>query len=296
MSNQQLAKTSSKDFFAMPNVKAKLTELLGKNAASFATSVLQIVNSNDMLKNAAPDTVFNAACMAATLNLPINNNLGFAYIVPFNNRKLGKVEAQFQLGYKGFIQLAQRSGQFKTISAAPVFDGQLISENPLTGYEFDWSIKPKHNDTPVGYVAYFKLLNGFEAYLYMSFDDVKKHANKYSQTAKKGFGVWNDNFDAMALKTVLKLLLSKQAPLSIDMQKAVLADQAVVKDVETEQFEYIDHAPDYTPVGMDLTDDDEMFQTVVKNIKSGDLDKISVLSGEAGYTFSDEQKAVIVEL
>ena len=295
MTNQQIAKTS-KDFFAMPNVKAKLAELLGKNAASFATSVLQIVNSNDMLKNAAPDTVFNAACMAATLNLPINNNLGFAYIVPFNNRKLGKIEAQFQLGYKGFIQLAQRSGQFKTISASPVFDGQLVSENPLTGYEFNWSIKPSPNDTPVGYVAYFKLLNGFEAYLYMSFDDVKKHANKYSQTAKKGFGVWNDNFDAMALKTVLKLLLSKQAPLSIDMQKAVLADQAVVKDVDSEQFEYIDHTPEYTPVSMDLTDDDGMFQAVIKNIQSGDLDKISVLSGEAGYTFSDEQKSTLSAL
>ena len=129
----------------------------------------------------------------------------------------------------------------------------------------------------------------------MTHDEVKAHANKYSQTAKKGFGVWNDNFDAMALKTVLKLLLSKQAPLSIDMQKAVLADQAVVKDVDSEQFEYIDHTPEYNPVGMDLTNDDEMFQVVIKNIKSGELDKISVLSGEAGYTFSDEQKTVIVE-
>lgn len=294
MSNQ-VAK-SSKDFFAMPNVKAKLTELLGKNAASFATSVLQIVNSNDMLKNAAPDTVFNAACMAATLNLPINNNLGFAYIVPFNNRKANKVEAQFQLGYKGFIQLAQRSGQFKTISAAPVFDGQLISENPLTGYEFNWAVKPKANEKPIGYVAYFKLLNEFEAYLYMTHDEVKAHANKYSQTAKKGLGVWNDNFDAMALKTVLKLLLSKQAPLSIEMQKAVLADQAVVKDVETNQFEYIDHEAEYKPVGMDVTEDAEMFDTIVKNIKGGDLDKISVLDGSSGYLISDSQREIIASL
>lgn len=301
MSNQQVAKTS-KDFFAMPNVKEKFTELLGKNAASFATSVLQIVNSNSMLKNADPLTVFNAACMAATLNLPINNNLGFAYIVPYkrnfqdaDRQWQSVIEAQFQLGYKGFVQLAQRSGQFKTISASPVFDGQLVSENPLTGYEFNWAIKPDKNDLPVGYVAYFKLLNGFEAYLYMSIDEVKSHAGRYSETFKKNKGVWKDNFDAMALKTVLKLLLSKQAPLSIDMQKAVLADQAVVKDVDSEQFEYIDHTPEYTPVGMDLTNDDEMFQTVIKNIKSGELDKISVLSGEAGYTFSDEQKAVIVE-
>jgi recombination protein RecT len=128
----------------------------------------------------------------------------------------------------------------------------------------------------------------------MTLEELNQHGNKYSQSFKNKKGVWKDNFDAMALKTVLKLLLSKQAPLSIDMQKAVLADQAVVKDVETEQFEYIDHAPEYNPVGMDLTDDDEMFQTVIKNIKSGDLDKVSVLSGEAGYTFSDEQKQIIV--
>lgn len=296
MSSQQLAKPTTKAFFEMPNVKAKLTELLGKNASSFATSVLQIVNSNDMLKNAEPQSVFSAACMAATLNLPINNNLGFAYIVPFNNRKAGKVEAQFQLGYKGFIQLAQRSGQFKIISASPVYQGQLLSENPLLGYEFDWSIKPKQGDKPIGYVSYFRLLNGFEAYLYMTYDDMKSHANKYSQTAKKGYGVWNDNFDAMSLKTVLKLLLSKQAPLSIDMQKAVLADQAVIKDADAGEFEYIDHEDEYKPVSMDVSDNPTLFETIIKNIKSGELDKIEVLNGEAGYIFSDEQHIILVAL
>lgn len=277
----------------MPNVKDKFTELLGKNAASFATSVLQIVNSNDMLRNAEPITIFNSACMAATLNLPINNNLGFAYIVPFNNKRAGKVEAQFQLGYKGFIQLAQRSGQFKTISAAPVYEGQLVSENPLTGYEFDWSIKPKSGSQPVGYVAYFKLLNGFEAYLYMAMDDVKRHAGRYSQTYKKGFGVWADNFDAMALKTVLKLLLSKQAPLSIDMQKAVLADQAIVKDVDNDEFEYIDHDTGIIQTTMDITNDSDAFDMVLTSIKAGKLDKIAVLNGDAGYILSDEQKDIL---
>lgn len=232
-------KHNAKDFFAKPMVQEKLKELVGKNATAFATSVLQIVNSNSMLVNADPQTIFSAACMAATLNLPINNNLGFAYIVPFKNNKENKIEAQFQLGYKGYIQLAQRSGQFSRIAATPVYDGQLISENPLLGYEFDWSVKP--NGNPIGYVAFFKLINGFTAELYMSKEEVMKHANKYSQTAKKGYGVWKDQFEAMALKTVLKLLLSKQAPLSIDMQKAQMADQAIIRDVDKDEFDYIDH-------------------------------------------------------
>ena len=236
----EISKTPIKDFFSKDLVKSKLNELLGKNAATFATSVLQVVNSNSMLANADPASVFSAACMAATLDLPINNALGFAYIVPFQNRKAGKTEAQFQLGYKGFVQLAQRSGQFKKISSAVVYEGQLVSEDPLSGYVFDWS--NKKSDKAIGYVAYFQLLNGFEAYLYMNKNEASAHAMRYSQTFKKGFGVWNDNFDAMALKTVLKLLLSKQAPLSIQMQTAIQADQAVIKDIDKQEFEYIDNA------------------------------------------------------
>jgi len=115
-------------------VKNKMTELLGeKRAPQFIASVIQIANQNDMLAKAEPQSVFNAAAMAAMLDLPLNNNLGFAYIVPYNNRQKDgtfKTVAQFQIGYKGFIQLAQRSGQFKTISAAPVYDGQLVGKNP----------------------------------------------------------------------------------------------------------------------------------------------------------------------
>ncbi|MCY6396712.1 recombinase RecT, partial [Actinobacillus pleuropneumoniae] len=108
-----------------------------------------IVNSNSMLRNAEPMSVFNAACMAATLNLPLQNGLGFAYIVPYQNKKERKTEAQFQLGYKGLIQLAQRSGQFKRLVAVPVYEKQLINEDPINGYEFDWKQKPEANEKPV---------------------------------------------------------------------------------------------------------------------------------------------------
>lgn len=280
---------NAKDFFAKPMVQEKLKELVGKNAPAFATSVLQIVNSNSMLVNADPQTIFSAACMAATLNLPINNNLGFAYIVPFKNNKENKIEAQFQLGYKGYIQLAQRSGQFSRIAATPVYNGQLISENPLLGYEFDWSVKP--SGEPIGYVAFFKLINGFTAELYMSKEEVMKHANKYSQTAKKGFGVWKDQFEAMALKTVLKLLLSKQAPLSIDMQKAQMADQAIIRDVDKDEFDYIDHQESIADLEAPKpTLNDDEFNAALEQLNANAINKAYILDG---YALTDAQRVAV---
>ena len=279
-----------KDFFQAPAVQAKMRELLDKNAASFATSAMQIANSNPMLLDAEPMSIFNAAVMAATLNLPINNNLGFAYIVPYRNK--GRVEAQFQLGYKGFIQLAQRSGQFERLVSLPVYEAQLIEEDPINGFKFDWKQKPAENEQPIGYYAYFKLINGFTAELYMTREQVAAHAGRYSQSFKKGYGVWADNFEAMALKTVTKLLLSKQAPLSIDMQKAVLSDQSVIKDVTGEQFDYIDNQP-ADPV-MLLPVDDTLFATLKENISTGEISVESVLNGT--YDLTPEQWAVIERL
>ncbi len=229
----QITPTTAKQFFQQDVVKRKFDELLGERSTAFITSVLQIVNSNSYLQNASPQSIFNAACVAATLNLPINNNLGFAYIVPY-----GK-DAQFQMGYRGFIQLAQRSGQFKTISASPIYDGQLVEENPLTGFEFDFQVSK--SGIPIGYAAYFKLLNGFEKTLYMTTDELKQHGLKFSQTFKRGSGLWKDDFESMALKTVLKLLLSKFAPLSVDMQKAVITDQGVISNPETLDVAYSDN-------------------------------------------------------
>lgn len=238
----EIKQLTVKSLFNRDDVKNKFQELLGKRSSSFITSVLQIVASNDLLSKADPSSIYQSAAVAATLDLPLNNNLGFAYIVPFNMKQKDgtfKTVAQFQLGYKGFIQLAQRSGQFKTISATPIFEGQLVEQDPLTGFKFDF--KQKKSDAVIGYASYFQLLNGFEKTLYMTVDDLKKHGVTYSQTYKKGFGLWKDNFDAMAIKTVLKLLLAKFAPLSIEMQKAVITDQAVINDSETNDVTYLDN-------------------------------------------------------
>lgn len=236
MDNQQL---TTKSFFERDNVQAKFKELLGKKAQGFITSVLQVVASNDMLKKATPESVYNAAATAATLDLPINNNLGFAYIIPYK-QKLGNSYvdvAQFQIGYKGFIQLAQRSGQFKTISATPIYEGQIAEENPLTGFVFDF--KAKKSDKVIGYASYFELINGFQKTLYIPLEQMDNHGKRFSKTYAKGFGLWKDDFESMAIKTAIKLLLSKFAPLSIEMQKAVLFDQSVINN--DGEPEYVDH-------------------------------------------------------
>lgn len=232
-----------KEFFEQDNVRKKFQELLGKKAQGFITSVLQCVASNDLLAKAEPSSIYHAAAVAATLDLPLNNALGMAYIVPYNAKQKDgsyKTVAQFQLGYKSYIQLSQRSGQFKTISAAPIYEGQLIESNPLTGFRFDFT--KKTSETVIGYAAFFQLLNGFEKTLYMTVEDLKKHGAAYSQTFKKGFGLWKDNFEAMCIKTVIKLLLSKFAPLSIEMQKAVIADQGLINNEDATDVTYIDNS------------------------------------------------------
>lgn len=237
-----------KAMLASPAVTGRISEVLGKKAASFSTSLLQVCRSNALLQQAEPMSVIAAAMTAATLDLPLNQSLGFAYIVPFRNGKTGHQEAQFQIGYKGFIQLAMRSGQMKRIVAEPIYEAQIISRNPIKGYEFDFDRQPEKHEAPAGYYAYMELINGFTAEAYMTTTQIQEHAARYSQTAKKGYGVWKDNFDAMALKTVLKKLLTKYAPMSVEMQQAVISDQAVIHDIPqggdilvSSDYSYVDH-------------------------------------------------------
>lgn len=243
ITQQQTGIKQISNFLNNPNVLEKFSNILGEKAQGFISAVLTIVNQSENLKTASPESIYTSALLAASLDLPINPNFGFAYIVPYWNGKLKKQEAQFQIGYKGLKQLAIRSGQFKTIVAKEVYEGQLlIDNNSILGYSFDWSAKT--SDKVIGYVSYFQLLSGYESTYYMPIENIQKHALKYSQTFKKGFGLWSEDFDKMALKTVSKLHLnSGEAPLSIEMQKVVIADQSVIKNTDTMEVEYVDNTP-----------------------------------------------------
>ena len=220
-----------KAMLASPAVTGRISEVLGKKAAAFSASLLQVCRSNALLQQAEPMSVIAAAMTAATLDLPLNQSLGFAYIVPFRNGKTGHQEAQFQVGYKGFIQLAMRSGQIKRIGVVPIYENQIVKLDYINGHEFDFMRQPEKHEAPIGYCAFLKLVNGCSVEDYMTIAEIQTHAAKYSQTYKKGYGVWKDNFDAMAAKTVLKRLLTKYAPMSVEMQQAVIADQAVIHDI-----------------------------------------------------------------
>ena len=216
-------------------VRSRFNDVLDKGAGAFVTSLLSLVKATPRIASCEPKTIMSAAMTAATLKLPINPNLGFAYIIPY-----GKT-ATFQVGYKGIIQLAMRTGQYKTINAAPVYEGQIEDVDFITGE----IVRGKRTgDTVIGYISYFRLVNGFEKTLYMTKEEMVAHAKKFSQSYNRDDSVWKTMFDAMALKTVLKLLISKYGIMSIDMQggeamtTALERDQAAIK-------------PDGTPVYVD---------------------------------------------
>ena len=208
------------------NVKKKFQEVLDKGAGAFVTSLLSLVKSTPQLAAADPKTILSAAMTAATLKLPISPNLGFAYIIPY-----GK-EAQFQMGYKGYIQLAMRTGQYKTINASVVYEGQIEDIDFVTGEIIRGK---KKSDKVVGYVAYFELINGFSKTIYMTTEDMLRHAQTFSKSFSRSSSVWKTNFDAMGLKTVIKQLISKYGIMSIDMQSDLAT--AISSDVDYDRAE-----------------------------------------------------------
>lgn len=222
---------------AQDSVKERFEAMLGKKSAGFISSILQVVNSNQLLQKAEPQTILNAAATAASLDLPINPNLGFAYIVPY------KGKAQFQMGWKGYVQLALRTGQYHVINVVEVYENQFRSFNAMTEF-LDCDFSQEGTGKVVGYAAYFQLVNGFQKTDYWSKDKVLKHAKKYSQSFGKSYSPWSDEslFDAMAKKTVLKNNLSKWGIMSIELQTGLLADQSV--QLTEGQFSYPDNTPD----------------------------------------------------
>ena len=239
VNNNTVGKNSLKSMVNDERTKKKFQEMLGNKAQGFLVSLVNTIGGNAQLQQADPNSVLKAGAIAATLDLPIDPNLGFAYIVPYNNK--GKNEAQFQMGYKGFIQLAIRSGQYRKINITELYEGQFTSYDPITDV-LEYNLSNKLSDTVTHYIAYFQTINGFEKYNVMSKEDVVAHAKKFSKTFSSKYSSWTTNFESMAKKTVLKLLLSKFGILSIEMQTAQKVDQAVIKEVNKDniEVEYVD--------------------------------------------------------
>lgn len=231
---QQFTLQSFNGTITNPKWQEYLTQVLGEKKSSFVNNITALVANSKMLQECAPATLIYAGIKATALDLPLDANLGYAYVIPYKNNRTGVTEAQFQMGYKGFIQLAQRSGQFKLLNAVEIREGELKNANLLTG-ELEFEMVADREDKPIiGYAAFFRLANGFEKTIYWSKEKMERHAQRYSQTygskyeSTRNSSKWATDFDAMAQKTIIKALLSKYAPLSVDMRTAVESDQAVI--------------------------------------------------------------------
>lgn len=204
-----------------PTIKKRFEEVLNEKAPQYMSSIVNLVNSDTNLQKCDGMSVIASCMVAATMDLPVDKNLGYAWVVPYGNR------AQFQMGYKGYIQLALRTGQYKAINVVEIREGELVSWNPLTE-EIEVDFSKRKSDAVIGYAGYFKLINGFEKTVFWTKEEVNNHANKFSKTVNSKNSVWKSNFDAMAKKTVLRNLLSKWGILSIEMQKAYTADENLI--------------------------------------------------------------------
>lgn len=270
----QLSTYTHKQFFNAPTIQKAFDDVWKGAGTQFAVSILSVLQGSQSLKSASNESIYAAAMKAAMLNLPIEPSLGRAYLVPY------KGQAQFQLGYKGLIELAQRSGQYKNINAGIVYKSQLISYNPL--FEeliLDFS---KPQDEIVGYFAAFKLLNGFEKVSFWTVEKVTAHGKKFSKSFASG--PWKTDFDAMAQKTILKDILSKYGPLSVEMQKAIDEDN---------QDSTISTPKDITPQEANSLDDLIGHQNENKDAPSNLKDVTEDLHSEPEKTLTDENKTVL---
>jgi recombination protein RecT len=216
-------------------IQKRIKEVLGERAPQFCASVVSLTNASDTLRQAEPNSIIAACMTAALLNLPVSKDLGFAHIIPYAG------VAQFQMGYKGFVQLAMRTGQYRHLNACPVYEGELVKYDRLTG-ELIIDEKQRKGDVVIGWAAYMELINGFSHALYWTDAEVQKHAEKYSQAVKKQKkdSPWYTNPTAMKLKTVLKALLSKWGILSVELERALHEDQGVRRTIDSD-VEYLDN-------------------------------------------------------
>lgn len=238
-------------YLSQDAVKNQINNVIGgKNGQRFISAVVSAVNNNPALQECTNQSILAAALLGEALKLSPSPQLGQYYMVPFNDREKGKV-AQFQLGYKGYIQLAIRSGQYKKLTVLAIKEGELIRFDPLNE-EIEVKLiedeEERENTATVGYYAMFEYTNGFRKAIYWSKNKMEAHAMKYSKgyQAKKGYTFWEKDFDGMAYKTMLRQLISKWGIMSIDMMTAMDSDMAVINEdgsknyVETEEPIVID--------------------------------------------------------
>lgn len=241
LANRQ-QKTGLTAYLTNDAVKRQINNVVGgKNGDRFIASIVSAVQVNSDLQECTNQSILSAALLGESLKLSPSPQLGQYYMVPFKNNKKGCKEAQFQLGYKGYIQLAIRSGQYKKLNVLAIKEGELVRFDPLNE-EIEVNLiddeEVREEAKTIGYYAMFEYTNGFRKAMYWSKKKMEAHALKYSKgyAAKKGYAFWEKDFDGMAYKTMLRQLISKWGIMSIDMQNAMESDMAVIHEDGTKDY------------------------------------------------------------
>lgn len=229
------------DFFEKESVQQQLKNAMNDNANEFIASVVDLYAGDSYLMQCDPGQVAMQALKAAVLKLPVIKALGYAYIVPYKN------VPTLIIGYKGLIQLAIRTNQYRVINADVVYEGEYRSLNKLTG-EYDLSGEKK-SDNVIGYFAHFEMKSGFSKTLFMTKERVIAHAKKYSKSFNNQNSAWNTDFDSMAMKTVLRGLISHWGYMTTEMQSALSEDD---QDIAEKTLDEIRRNGNKTPMSMDL--------------------------------------------
>ena len=287
--NQGNNKITFSAFMTSNAVTQKINSIVGneKEGAKFITNIVASVQANPTLKECSNQSILSCALVAHSLNLSANPSLGQIYMIPFNNKNTGMKEAQIQLSYKSYIQLAIRSGYYKKINALAIKEGELIKYDPLNE-EIEVKLiedeVERENKPIMGFYAMFEYVNGFKKCIYWSNEKMLSHADKYSQSFNKKTmqdiidnkisqnemwkysSPWYSKYEDMGIKTVLKQLLSKYGILSIEMQEAIEKDQSIIKEDGTPV--YVDNDNDYYEIANAVEKDND------KNKKTVSLDEV----------------------
>ena len=233
-------------------VKNKINQMIsGKDGGKFITSLISLVSNNPAIAECEHSTILSSALLGESLKLSPSPQLGQFYIVPFRDNNNERIVATFQIGYKGYIQLAMRSGYYRDIDVMEIREGEYLGRDKFTGkpvIEFIEDEEERENLPIIGYFAYFELLNGFKKTLYWSKVKMVNHATEYSKSyikdIKKGtkYSFWAKDFDGMAYKTMLRQLISKWGIMSVDFQTALTNDMALIN--ENNEPEFVDNVPE----------------------------------------------------
>lgn len=261
-------------FLASDAVKANVMSVVGeKDAQRFISSVVSAVQTNPQLGECTNSSILSAALLGHSLNLPQSPQLGKFFLVPYKNNKTGNTEAQFMLSYKGYIELAMRSGQYKKIHVTEIKEGELKAYDPIEDeYTFEpvTDLEKREKLNTIGYYGYFILTNGYKKTLYWSKEKMEAHAKKYSAAYRKGWdsSLWKTDFQSMAYKTILRQIINRWGIMSVDMQRGYDGDYGVLR--ENGEVDYIDNVPDEPEKAVDVYEQETINTTMSEVVENGE--------------------------